>query len=136
MVEKTAQEIGTHITVALPYEQAIEKTTEALKREGFGVLTRIDVKETLKQKIGADFTPYVILGACNPPLAHRALQADLDVGLLLPCNVVVYETGPNESTVGIVNPMTMLGVLPKAELEAVAQDAQARLDRVIKSLQE
>ena len=86
-----ATDIGIRARINLPYEQAVQKTTDALKAEGFGVLTQIDVKATLKQKINADFRRYVILGACNPPLAHRALSANLDVGLLLPCNVTVYE---------------------------------------------
>ena len=86
-----ATDIGMRATLNLPYEQAVQKSTDALKAEGFGVLTQIDVKATLKQKINADFRRYVILGACNPALAHRALSANLNVGLLLPCNVTVYE---------------------------------------------
>src|SRR3990172_2815893 len=88
-----ATDIGMRATLNPPYEQAVQKTTDALKAEGFGVLTQIDVKATLKQKINADFRRYVILGACNPALAHRALSANLNVGLLLPCNVTVYEEG-------------------------------------------
>ena len=84
-------DIGMRATLNVPYEQAVRRSTDALKAEGFGVLTQIDVKATLKQKINADFRRYVILGACNPSLAHRALSANLDVGLLLPCNVTVYE---------------------------------------------
>src|SRR5712692_9699009 len=80
-------------SVAAPFEQALERTRAALKEQGFGVLTEIDVRKTLQEKLGADFRPYVILGACNPPLAQRALQADLGVGLLLPCNVIVYDNG-------------------------------------------
>jgi len=82
---------GFSKTIDLPYEQAIEKVTAELKKEGFGVLTFIDVKETLKQKINVDFKKYAILGACNPPIAHRALQEEEEIGLLLPCNVIVYE---------------------------------------------
>src|SRR5512143_629037 len=89
------------------YDEALTKLPAALGAEGFGVLTEIDMKETLKKKLGVDFRRYVILGACNPPLAHRALNADLDVGLLLPCNVIVYETTEGESVVGLVNPVAM-----------------------------
>jgi uncharacterized protein (DUF302 family) len=118
----------------LPYEQALEKVTEALKGQGFGVLTRIDVKATLKEKLDADFRKYVILGACNPPLAHRALSADLGVGLLLPCNVVVYEENGG-SVVGIMDPIAMLGIIHKPEIEAVASEARIKLRRVIEALE-
>ncbi len=128
--------IGTRITLQLPYEQAIEKVTAALKAQGFGILTEIDVKATLKKKLEVDFQRYVILGACNPPLAYRALSADLDVGLLLPCNVTVYEKSPNESIVGLIDPLSMLGVLPNPALESVAQEARAKLERVAEALKE
>ena len=111
-----ATNIGIRATLNLPYEQAVQKTTDALKAEGFGVLTQIDVKATLKQKINADFRRYVILGACNPALAHRALSANLNVGLLLPCNVTVYEEGDG-SVVTAVDPVETLGVL-KGDLVA------------------
>jgi len=117
----------------LPYEQAIEKTTEALKAEGFGVLTEIDVKATLKQKLGADFRRYVILGACNPPLAHRALAANLDVGLLLPCNVTVREDSGGV-IVSIVDPATMAEMSAAPELKDVATAAREKLERVIRDL--
>ncbi len=118
----------------LPYEQAIEQVTAALKGEGFGVLTEIDVKDTLKKKLGADFRKYTILGACNPSLAHQALEADLEIGLLLPCNVIVYErTGG--STVSIVDPISMLGVVEKPDLDSIASEARARLGRVIGALE-
>lgn len=127
-------DIGIRTTLNLPYEQAIQKTTDALKAEGFGVLTQIDVQSTLKQKINADFRRYVILGACNPALAHRALSANLDVGLLLPCNVTVYEEG-DRSVVTAVDPVEMLGVL-KGDTVAheVAVEARTKLQRVIASL--
>ncbi len=134
MISQTRPAIGMHIPVQLPFEQARERAIAALKAEGFGVLTEIDVKATLKQKLDKDFQKYVILGACNPPLAHRALSADLDVGLLLPCNVIVYETGVNESMIALVDPITMLGVLPNPELEPVAQEARTRLERVAEAL--
>lgn len=133
MIE-TRTEIGIHIPLRVAYAQAIERVTAALKREGFGVLTEIDVQATLKKKLDVDFQRYLILGACNPPLAHRALSADLDVGLVLPCNVVVYETGPNESMVALVDPLSMLGVVPSPALEPIAQDARERLARVAESL--
>jgi len=127
-------DIGIRTTVSLPYEEAVQKTIDALKVEGFGVLTQIDVQATLKQKLGADFRRYVILGACNPPLAHRALSANLDVGLLLPCNVTVYEEGAG-SVVAAVDPVTMLGVLEQdPAAREVAVEARARLQRVIASL--
>ncbi len=117
----------------LPYEQAVEKVTEALKGEGFGVLTQIDVKATLKKKLDADFRKYVILGACNPPLAHQALEAELEIGLLLPCNVIVYEEDGG-SVVSIVDPISMLGVVENPNLDLVAREARARLQRVIEAV--
>ncbi len=128
--------IGLHVELDMPYEQAVQRVTEALKAEGFGVLTEIDVRATLKKKINVDFKRYIILGACNPPLAYRALSADLHVGLLLPCNVVVYERDKSHSTVGIVDPISMLGVLPSPELGPVAEEARAKLTRVAKALKE
>ncbi|RME46431.1 MAG: DUF302 domain-containing protein [Chloroflexi bacterium] len=117
----------------LPYEQAIEKVTAALKDEGFGILTEIDVKETLKKKLDVDFRKYIILGACNPPLAHQALQTELEIGLLLPCNVIVYEEDGG-SVVSIVDPIAMLGVVENPALDPVAQEARTRLLRVINAL--
>lgn len=129
-----ATDIGIRTTLNLPYEQAVQKTTDALKAEGFGVLTQIDVQSTLKQKINADFRRYVILGACNPALAHRALSANLNVGLLLPCNVTVYEEG-NGSVVTAVDPLETLGALKEDSVaHEVAVEARARLQRVIASL--
>ena len=126
--------LGIHVQLKQPYETAIERTRAALKAEGFGVLTEIDVRETMKQKLGVDFQRYIILGACNPPLAHRALSADLDVGLLLPCNVVVYETTPGESVVGLLNPMVMSTMLPDPAFADIAREALQRLERVAASL--
>ena len=129
-----AADIGIRATLNLPYEQAVQKTTDALKAEGFGVLTQIDVKATLKQKINADFRRYVILGACNPALAHRALSANLNVGLLLPCNVTVYEEGDG-SVVTAIDPVEMLGALKEDSVaHEVAVEARTRLQRVIANL--
>lgn len=125
---------GFQTTLNVPYETAIEKVTAALKEEGFGVLTEIDVQATLKQKLDADFRRYVILGACNPRLAHRALQTELNIGLLLPCNVIVYEEDDGQSTISIVDPITMLGVVANESLQPVADEARARLTRVIEQL--
>ncbi len=135
-MEKIKSEIGLHVELAVPYEQAVEKVTQALKVEGFGVLTEIDVKATMKKKLDLDFRRYVILGACNPPLAYQALTADLDVGLLLPCNVVVYEKDDSHSMVGLVDPISMLSVIQSPGLEPVAEQARARLDRVAQALKE
>jgi uncharacterized protein (DUF302 family) len=129
-----ATDIGIRTILNLSYEQAVQKTTDALKVEGFGVLTQIDVQATLKQKINADFRRYMILGACNPTLAQRALSTNLDVGLLLPCNVIVYEEG-DRSVVSAVDPVEMLGVLKgDPVVQEVAVEARARLQRVIASL--
>ena len=125
----------THLDV--PYESAVERVTAALKAEGFGVLTTIDVKATLKQKLDVDFRRYVILGACNPPLAHRALSTELEIGLLLPCNVIVYEDQDGAgSVVSIVDPHAMLGTGINPALAPVADEAAARLRRVLAALDE
>jgi uncharacterized protein (DUF302 family) len=119
---------GLKVTVNLPYEQAVEGATAALKTQGFGVLTTIDVQQTLKAKLDRDFRKYVILGACNPALADRALHAELEVGLLLPCNVIVYETGPASSVVSAMAPLAALGIVgDNPALVEVARDADARL---------
>jgi uncharacterized protein (DUF302 family) len=126
-------ELGFQSTLKLTYEAAIEKVTEALKAEGFGVLTNIDVKDTMKKKLNVDFRKYAILGACNPPLAHKALTAKPDVGLLLPCNVIVYEEG-DATIVNIVDPLSMLSLIQDPTLEQVATEARARLQRVAEAL--
>jgi uncharacterized protein (DUF302 family) len=120
---------GLEARLNVPYAAAVEKVTAALKAEGFGVLTTIDVKATMKQKIDADFYSYVILGACNPHLAYRALQAEPAVGLLLPCNVIVYEEAGG-SVVSIVDPLAMMQVSANPPLNIVAQEAYAKLTRV------
>lgn len=128
--------LSNQVELSLPYEQAVEAVESALNQEGFGVLTEIDVKATLKEKLDKDFRRYTILGACNPPLAHRALQHEPLVGLLLPCNVTVEET-EGGALVSLVNPQAMLGVGELAENETVkevAREASARLERVAASL--
>ncbi len=120
-----------HAVLDLSYENAIEKVTEVLKEEGFGVLTEIDVKETLKKKLDKDFRKYVILGACNPSFAHQALEADLDVGLLLPCNVIVYETDDQKAYVAAINPISALGVIQKEELQEIAHEVSEKLKKVM-----
>ena len=125
---------GFGTTLDVPFDEAVERTTAALKAEGFGVLTTIDVRQTLKDKLNVDFEPYVILGACNPQLAHRALQAEHELGLLLPCNVIVHEHA-DTSVVSIVDPAQMLGdVGDNPELQAVAAAAGERLRRVVATL--
>lgn len=126
---------GLRTELSIPYDQALDKVTAALKGEGFGILTEIDVKSTLKNKLDADFRRYMILGACNPPLAYRALQAELDVGLLLPCNVIVYEEGEG-AVVSIIDPLTMVGVSDNPALGEVAQEARAKLQRVVDGLKQ
>jgi len=121
---------GFSKTVSLPYEKAIEKVTEELKKEGFGVLTTIDVKDTLKKKLDVDFTKYVILGACNPPFAYKALQAEEEVGLLLPCNVIVYEKG-GRTVVAAFDPLVMSAILEKPGIQPIADEVKVRLERVI-----
>ncbi len=119
---------GFSVSLDMDYDEAIQATTEALKAEGFGVLTEINVKEILKKKLEVDFTRYMILGACNPSLAYRALQAEPDLDLLLPCNVIVHEDGDG-SRAAFVDPFAMLSVAHNAELSTVAEEARARLQR-------
>ena len=127
---------GIRITVGLPYADAINRTTEALKEQGFGVLTTIDVRQTLKQKLDRSFRDYVILGACNPPLADRALHAELEIGLLLPCNVIVYENGPSSSVVAAMAPRAALGIVgDNAELSKVASEADQRLRAALSAIE-
>ena len=123
---------GFSTTLDLSYDEALTKVIEALKTEGFGVLTEIDVQATMKKKIDVDMERYVILGACNPHLAHQALQAEKPIGLMLPCNVIVYEnTATGQTEVSIVNPDAMLGVVPdNAELNKIAEQARTKLTKV------
>lgn len=128
---------GLRVTVPLAYEKAVERAIAALKAQGFGVLTTIDVKETFKQKLDRDFRKYVILGACNPPLADRALHAELEIGLLLPCNVIVYETEPGRSAVAAMAPIAALGIVGEnVELKSVAREADQRLRHALASLEQ
>ncbi len=130
---QTFADLGMTVRLALPYAEAVQRVTDALKGEGFGVLTEIDVQATFRKKLDVDFRPYVILGVCNPTLANRALNTDLAVGLLLPCNVIVYEE-EGGSVVSIVDPRSMLGVTADTRLQPVADEARARLSRVAAAL--
>lgn len=125
---------GMSIEVPLSYEEAIRVAKEALKEEGFGVLTEIDVRKTLKEKVGADFQPYVILGACNPALAFTALQDDIDVGLLLPCNVTVREEN-GKAIISIMDPQVMSRLSAAPGLAEVARIAREKLSRALAQME-
>jgi uncharacterized protein (DUF302 family) len=132
-------ELSSDVRLPAPFDRAIERVTEALKEEGFGVLTRIDVHSVLREKLGATMRSYAILGACNPQLAHRALSHDPRVGLLLPCNITVEATSEGETLLRIGNPEALLAVggLDRApELKSVAEEARARLQRVADSMRQ
>lgn len=129
-----ATDYGLRIRVPLSYDEAVRRITASLAEEGFGVLTEIDVQATLQRKLGEGFRRYVILGACNPHLAHRALGAELEIGLLLPCNVVVYEADEEGCVVAAVDPDAMLGVVRSDALAGVASEAKARLVRALERL--
>lgn len=126
---------GMRVDLGVPFEEALERATASLQQEGFGVLTTIDIQQTLKKKLDRDFRKYVILGACNPPLADRALHAELEIGLLLPCNVVVYEREPGTSTVAAMAPLPAMGMIGNPELESVAREADERLRRALERLE-
>lgn len=134
MSSSPATSLGITVHLSVDYETALARTIDALKVEGFGILTEIDVKETFKKKLGVEFTPYKILGACNPPLAHRALTAAPEVGLLLPCNVTVRQLEDGKIEVALVDPLMMLGVVSNPALQPIADEARARLERVAQSL--
>ena len=124
---------GYSCEVNLSYEQAVAKVTETLKAQGFGILTEIDVKATLKKKLDKDFTKYVILGACNPNLAFRALSGEIEIGLLLPCNVTVYEKpGTGKTVVSVLDPETMVQLTGRKEIESLAQEAR---DKVLAAIE-
>lgn len=124
---------GFSKTTDYSFEQAIEKVTEELKKEGFGVLTTIDVKDTLKKRIDVEFKNYTILGACNPRFAHNGLQIEEELGLLLPCNVIVYEKN-NKTVVSVFDPAIMTVIVDNAELKTVAEEVKLKLERVIKAI--
>ncbi len=129
-----AQAYGIRTTVKTSYEDTIPRVTEALKNEGFGILTQIDVRDTLKRKLDVDFPKYVILGACNPPLAHKALSSETEIGLLLPCNVIVYEGKDGRTVVAAQDPDAALGIVGNPAVAPIAKEARERLVRVIDSL--
>ena len=133
-MEQIQISLGITVRLKTDYETALQQVTEALKAEGFGVLTEIDVKATLKKKLDVDFRKYAILGACNPPLAHRALEAAAEVGLFLPCNVTVQEISSDTIEVALINPLVMQTLFNNPVVAEVAQEASARLGRVAKAL--
>ncbi len=131
----SAPSYGLKKTLDLTFEEAITRVREELKEEGFGVLTEIDVRSTMKAKLDVDFRPYTILGACNPPLAHQALSEEIDIGLLLPCNVVVYEGAtPGSSVVAILDPEQQLAVSGREDIRPLAKEVRARMERVLAAL--
>ena len=121
---------GFNVKVSGKFDEVVANVTEELKKQGFGVLSDIDVQATLKAKLGIDRRPYRILGACNPPLAHRALEADPDIGLLLPCNVIVREEDDASITVGFMDPAAVLGLVNKEELDELGKEVRDKLERV------
>lgn len=135
MVSQTTT-YGISTTVNLPYDTAVERTREALAAEGFGVLTEIDVRATMKKKLDVDFRPYIILGACNPPLAYKALSAERDIGLLLPCNVIVYASDePNQSVVAAMDPVEALSLAGNENIRPLALEVRQRLERALATVE-
>ena len=133
MSSVTTTEYANRVRLNVPFQQAIDKMIQALKAEGFGVLTEIDMQGTLKQKLGVEIRPYLILGVCHPPFAQRALAADPDAGLLLPCNVAVYEDG-DHTVVSILDPVAMLKITENSAMHAVGAEAKQKLDRVLAAI--
>jgi uncharacterized protein (DUF302 family) len=121
-------------TVELSFDDAIVRVTEELKKEGFGVLTEVDIQATLKKKLDVDFRPYKILGACNPPFAYKALQAEQNIGLLLPCNVIVQDAGNGKTEIAAIDPIVSMSKVENPALEPVAAEIKAKLQRVIQNL--
>ncbi|HEY5545920.1 MAG TPA: DUF302 domain-containing protein [Gemmatimonadaceae bacterium] len=135
MVAETSR-YGVGTTVALDFERAVESAKQALAAEGFGILCEIDVAATMKKKLGVDFRPYVILGACNPPLAHRALTAERDIGLLLPCNVIVYaDDTPGRSVIAAMDPVVALAVTGNDDMRPLAEEVKSRLIRALAAVE-
>jgi uncharacterized protein (DUF302 family) len=131
---RAAAGFGIRRVLRASYEDTLARVPEALQSEGFGVLTEIDVRETLKKKLGIDFRRYKILGACNPPLAHRALEAELEVGLMLPCNVIVYEAGEGQTVVCAIDPMQTVAARGTPALAEVAASVREKLQRALDRL--
>lgn len=126
---------GRATTVSAPYEDAVQRTRDALAAQGFGVLTEIDVAATLKKKLGVDFRPYIILGACNPSLAHQALTAERDIGLLLPCNVIVYAGDePGTSVVAAMDPVAALSLTGRSDIRELAEQVRGRLEAALQAV--
>lgn len=135
MVEQTTR-YGIGVTVPLPYATAVERTRAALATEGFGVLTEIDMRATLKKKLDVDFRPYTILGACNPPMAYQAVLAERDIGLLLPCNLVVYAgDSAGTSVVAAMDPVQALQLTGRDDIQSLATEVRARLERVLATIE-
>lgn len=133
LIQSQPQKYGYSRTLEVPYEEAVKRAREALKVEGFGVLCEMDMKAKLQEKLGVDFRKYLILGACNPGLAYQALQEELEIGLLLPCNVIVYEHD-GHSVVSAVDAVRMLSIVDNPKLDSAAAQVNDKLRRVIDSL--
>jgi uncharacterized protein (DUF302 family) len=131
-MEKT--QYGFRKILKTTYEEVVEKVTKALKEEEFGILTQIDVKDTLKKKLNVDFRKYVILGACNPPFAYQSLQAETEIGLLLPCNVIVYEDDSDSTVVSAIDPESAMGMIDDPKLKEIAAQVGTKLKAVIENL--
>jgi len=131
-MEKT--QYGFKKALKSSFEEAVEEVTQTLKKEGFGILTQIDVKDILKKKLNVDFRKYIILGACNPPFAYQSLQAETEIGLLLPCNVIVYEDDSGNTVVSAVNPESAMGMIDNPKLKEIANQVQAKLKKVVDTL--
>ncbi len=133
-IMSTVASYGIRKVLSCTYEEALPRVKEALSRQGFGILTEIDVKATLKKKLAVDFNKYMILGACNPTIAHMTLQAEIEVGLLLPCNVIVYEDNNKETVVSAIDPVKMLEIVGNPELNPNAEKVKELLEKAVSSL--